>query len=893
MSGTGGIEYDAARLSDTDHAVRQSFAPFKASPTPRTYNLGLIFRSEEERQESDYKKLPDRQTTMSLVRLGQAGDEEAFAEIVRLYQDIAVAYATSILRDYALAQDVVQEAFVDAYRALATLRDPAAFAAWFRRIVFKHCDRVTRGKHPSTTGLDAALAVASPAPSPHEALEQSESRGALRAAIATLSDVEQQVVLLFYLGDRSHAEIAGFLGVNANTVKTRLYSARRRLRTHMSELERDLRAARPSGDSAFIDKVRRLIQPDALKKREPVYWTPPAIAADLWSMFTAAITGDLTTIRDLVAQDKSLVRAWYEYKTPLSFAVRENQLEVASFLIEHGADVINSGGAGTLAELAHDRGYTEMEQLLQRALTAAAGGSPSGSAPVAAALRDRDLPRVRRLLDASPELLHAVDEWTNQPIHWAVMTRQLDAIDELLARGADINARRANGARPIHLTNGDYHYRGWRDVPAGVTTTPDDVYRHLVARGADVDIGMACVKGDLPRVQTLIDRDPSLVNRLSDYTTYYIGSGAPLKNAAAAGHLDIVRLLLARGADPNLPEPGIAPRGHALYSAVYNGHYEIAKLLLEHGAYPNVEVESSADTLSIAKMRGDSRIVELLCSYGAARSIHLLAHMNDIETAAAVFAANPSLANDPDVLTNATENGHEAFVRLLLRYQPDLPRRVAAGSPRREIAALLFHHGMDPNFPNWLRMTALHRFAEWGDVENAAVFLDHGANLEARDEDMCSTPLGWAAKHGRRLMVDFLLRRGARVSPPDVPPWAMPIACANSRGHSAIAELLMRAASGPLPPRPEVAAYESLAADLVAAYGSGDTDALRRIVEYFNVWRVSNLSQLRRFVGPRLALRTQDDDESPQPISLDEAGVLVARMHGFPSWGELLEQAGR
>ena len=47
------------------------------------------------------------------------------------------------------------------------------------------------------------------------------------------------------------------------------------------------------------------------------------------------------------------------------------------------------------------------------------------------------------------------------------MTRQIPMIDELLARGADINARRADGARPIQLTNGDYHYRGWRDVPDG------------------------------------------------------------------------------------------------------------------------------------------------------------------------------------------------------------------------------------------------------------------------------------------------------------------------------------------------------------------------------------------------------------------------------------------
>jgi uncharacterized protein len=126
------------------------------------------------------------------------------------------------------------------------------------------------------------------------------------------------------------------------------------------------------------------------------------------------------------------------------------------------------------------------------------------------------------------------------------------------------------------------------------------VLTHLRERGAVVDICTAALIGDLERVTELLDQDPSLANRVSEYVTYYPGSGAPLKNAAISGHLEIVKLLLAAGADPNLPEEGIAPHGHALYSAVVAGHYEIARLLLEHGAYQNPEVESSADALSRA-----------------------------------------------------------------------------------------------------------------------------------------------------------------------------------------------------------------------------------------------------------------------------------------------------
>src|SRR5690606_39936948 len=139
----------------------------------------------------------------------------------------------------------------------------------------------------------------------------------------------------------------------------------------------------------------------------------------------------------LVERDPSLVRAHYEYRTPLSFAVRENHLHVAEYLIDHGALNVS---LGDLREMARDRGHTEMLALLERRMAEQHGATGEGE-PVAEAIRQRDLAEVRRLLDASPELLHAGDRTSNQPIHWAVMTRNLEMIDELLAHGTDLNAR--------------------------------------------------------------------------------------------------------------------------------------------------------------------------------------------------------------------------------------------------------------------------------------------------------------------------------------------------------------------------------------------------------------------------------------------------------------------
>jgi hypothetical protein len=181
-----------------------------------------------------------------------------------------------------------------------------------------------------------------------------------------------------------------------------------------------------------------------------------------------------------------------------------------------------------------------------------------------------------------------------------------------------------------------------------------------------------------------------------------------------------------------------------------------------------------------------------LVARGVPRSVGILACFGDVAEAEKVFAANPALADNAEALASAAGSGHEAFVRLMLRYEPELSKRVAVVAKTRELTELLFSHGMNPSHPDWLMITPLHRFAQRGDVASAAHFIDHGADLHARDEDLSSTPLGWAAKFGQRAMVELLLARGAKPNLPEDPPWATPLAWATRRGHSEIAELLKR-----------------------------------------------------------------------------------------------------
>jgi ankyrin repeat protein len=179
-----------------------------------------------------------------------------------------------------------------------------------------------------------------------------------------------------------------------------------------------------------------------------------------------------------------------------------------------------------------------------------------------------------------------------------------------------------------------------------------------------------------------------------------------------------------------------------------------------------------------------------LVARGVRRSVNILACYGDVETAAAVFADDPAQANDPEALASAAGGGHANFVHLMLRYQPDLPRRISIVAKTPELTRLLFEHGMAPNLPNWLGITPLHRFAERGDIENAAIFIDHGADLNPLDDEFRSTPLGYAAKYGQTQMAQFLLERGADPSLPHDPAWAKPIAWAQGREHREIVRIL-------------------------------------------------------------------------------------------------------
>src|SRR4030095_15479198 len=119
---------------------------------------------------------------------------------------------------------------------------------------------------------------------------------------------------------------------------------------------------------------------------------------DVWARIQPCASGDLKAVRALIAQDPSLARSHYDYRKPLYFAGRESRIEVVRFLLEHDCHPLVLWMDDDPIEIARDRGYTEMEQLLTHTLDTKINASPQGE-PVALALREHDLKQMRELLD--------------------------------------------------------------------------------------------------------------------------------------------------------------------------------------------------------------------------------------------------------------------------------------------------------------------------------------------------------------------------------------------------------------------------------------------------------------------------------------------------------------
>lgn len=165
-----------------------------------------------------------------LVARTLRGDGDAFESLVRRYARTAHAVALAVVKQPADAEDVVQDAFVRALERLEDCREPDKFSSWFLRIVRNRAHSVRRYLGVREAAPLDAVSPASRRPGPARDAERSELRADLLAALAGLTEVQRQVVLLHDLEGWKHREIGDLLELPEGTVRAHLFHARRALR---------------------------------------------------------------------------------------------------------------------------------------------------------------------------------------------------------------------------------------------------------------------------------------------------------------------------------------------------------------------------------------------------------------------------------------------------------------------------------------------------------------------------------------------------------------------------------------------------------------------------------------------------------------------------------------
>jgi len=523
------------------------------------------------------------------------------------------------------------------------------------------------------------------------------------------------------------------------------------------------------------------------------------------NLFDAALDGDTPQVQALLGEHPDLVNAENERKrTALHYAAREGHAGTVRVLLEAGADpncvVYPNKEITNPRTLADARGHEAVVAVFDQWVEAHLPSTASGlGTTLCAAVRAHDRGRVDGLL-SEPEAMRPTDADGNTALHVAAEVGWRSLVLDCLDRGADPDARNRRDLAPVHAALSKHPFEALPDlVTAGL----------LLGRGAAWDLWVASALGDVDAIERLAADAPSDIHR--DHPSY------PLTIAAHAGQQAAVRRLLDLGADPDAPRmlPGATPYreiGAPVHFATLHNHIAVVRTLLEAGANPNTTLMAAGSAPSSAYQSGFDELADLLFRHGGVPDTGACLARGNRAAVLQAFRYDATAASkqllgcgDPDI------------VACCLRYSPQLTPReqfilifnymrlnnddMDEARHRAAIIRQLLEYGLDPNVKDQESMSLLHRAVgcmwrgRWMNsqdvmIEFSRTLLDGGADINAKDDDLQSTPIAWHARYGHDKVVEYLLSQGAAQDLPDDEAWTTPKAWAARAGHEHVLAVL-------------------------------------------------------------------------------------------------------
>ncbi len=203
----------------------------------------------------------------ALARLAKKGDRQAFKELVSMYEGRAKAVALGIMGNRDDAEDIVQEAFVKAYRNISSFRGQSSFYTWLYRIIHNlsiDASRRAYRRYEVSTDDSAKIDYAARQGSsdnyighvddPDQYMRRQEIRSRFSEALSALSPEHRTVITLREIDGLSYSEISDVVGCTKGTVMSRLHHARKKLQILLADLmvEEDESSKRGEGHAEDI-----------------------------------------------------------------------------------------------------------------------------------------------------------------------------------------------------------------------------------------------------------------------------------------------------------------------------------------------------------------------------------------------------------------------------------------------------------------------------------------------------------------------------------------------------------------------------------------------------------------------------------------------------------------